>query len=116
MAFLAGCLSVARIPVPTQKKFSYDGVCTNCVWETPLRDIQKKNSDYAWRVYPTIGMRWYATYSVYGKPIDEKLNGKDLYNARMAKRFAWFPLTILWITSPLDGAVDTIALPFDLNN
>ena len=115
MAFLTGCLSVVRIPVPTQEKFSDDSVCTNRVWMTPLRDIQKKNGDYAWRTYPTIGMRWYATSNVYGKPIDENLKGEDLYNAKMTKRFAWFPLTILWLTSPLDGIVDTIALPFDLN-
>ena len=111
-----GCLSVVRIPVPTQKKFSDECVCTNCVWAAPLRDIQSKNSDYAWRTYPTIDMRWYATSNIYGKPIDENLRGEDLYNARMAKRFAWFPLTILWLTSPLDGVVDTIALPFDLND
>lgn len=115
MAFLTGCLSVVRIPLPEQEKFSDDGVCTNRVWVTPLRDIQGKNSD-VWKAYPTIGMRWYVTSRVYGKSIDEKLNGEDLYNAKMTKRCAWFPLTILWLTSPLDGIVDTIALPFDLNN
>ena len=115
LAFLTGCLSVVRIPLPEQEKFSDDGVCTNCIWVIPLRDIQEKNSDM-WRVYPTIGMRQYVTSRIYGKPIDEKLKGEDLYNAKMAKRWAWFPLTILWLTSPLDGIVDTIALPFDLNN
>ena len=114
LAFLTGCLSVVRIPLPEHKKFSDDGICTNRVWMTPLRDMQKENPDM-WRVYPTIWMRWHVTTSVYGKPIDEKLKGEDLYNAKMTKRWAWFPLTILWLTSPLDGIVDTIALPFDLN-
>ena len=114
LAFLTGCLSVVRIPLPEQEKFSDDGICTNRVWVTPLRDMQKENHDM-WKTYPTIWMRWHVTTSVYGKPIDEKLKGEDLYNAKMTKRWAWFPLTILWLTSPLDGIVDTIALPFDLN-
>ena len=114
MAFLTGCLSVVRIPLPEHEKFSDDGICTNRVWVIPLRDMQKENPDI-WRVYPTIWMRWHVTTSVYGKPIDEKLKGEDLYNAKMTKRWAWFPLTILWLTSPLDGIIDTIALPFDLN-
>lgn len=82
---------------------------------TPLRDMQKTNPDM-WKAYPTIWMRWHATSRVYGKPIDKKLKGEDLYNAKMAKRWAWLPFTILWLTSPLDGIVDTIALPFDVLN
>lgn len=114
VALTAGCLSVVRVPVSTGEKYSDEGVCTNRTWTVPLREIQKEHKEM-WDIYPTIGMRWYATYSVYGKPINENLNGEALYDARMAMRFGWIPLTILWITSPLDGIVDTIALPFDLN-
>lgn len=114
LAFATGCLNVVRVPIPTKSLYSDEGTCTNRTWAVPLREIQKERKEI-WNVYPTIGMRWWATYSVYGKPINENLKGEALYNAKMAKRFGWIPLTILWLTSPFDAVIDTIALPFDFN-
>lgn len=114
LILMTGCLSVIRIPFPVHQDFSDDGVCTNRVYETPLRKIQRSKSDYVWKIYPTIGMRYYSTYCIYGNPIDENLKGEKLYNAKMAKRFGWIPLTVMWLTSPFDAIIDTIAVPFDL--
>lgn len=114
LAFATGCLNVVRVPTPTKSFFSDDGVCTNRTWTAPLRCIQADHNEM-WSIYPTIYIRLSATCGVYGKPINENLKGEELYNAKMAKRFGWIPLTILWLTSPFDAVIDTIALPFDLN-
>ena len=111
---LCGCLSVVRMPTLEREDFSDDGYCTNRVWGTSLiRQIGKKNH-YVDGLYPTIKMRWFFTNEMYFEPIENDLTGEQLYRRRMGKYFGWIPLTILWLTSPLDGAVDTLMIPFDL--
>ena len=105
---LSGCLSVVRIPFPIHEKYSDDGVCTNRVWEGFLDKFPE------YRVFTTVKMRCHVTKEVLFKPIPEDLKGERLYNAKMTKRWAWIPLTVIWATSPFDTAVDTVFLPWDL--
>ena len=107
-SMLSGCLSVVRIPFPTSEKFSDEGVCTNRVWASFVDQLPQ------WRVYTTVKMRCHATKEVFFKPIPEELKGEKLYKAKMTKRWAWIPLTIIWATSPFDAAIDTLFLPWDL--
>ena len=117
---VSGCLSVIRLPCdePGKTKYSDEGVCTNRVWTTFISDIRKKNPQLS-GLYPTVKMRWMATQKIYfddkyyfdnyGKP----LKGEDLYKARTSRYFAWIPLTIMWITTPFDAAIDTLCIPWD---
>jgi uncharacterized protein YceK len=119
-AVVSGCLSVIRLPCdePGKTKYSDEGVCTNRVWTTFISDIRKKNPQLR-GLYPTVKMRWMATQKIYfddkyyfdnyGKP----LKGEDLYKARTSRYFAWIPLTIMWITTPFDAAIDTLCIPWD---
>ena len=105
-----GCISVCRIPFPHHEKYSDDGVCTNRQWSvlTDEPGFRKK----CWPVYPTIYVRGVATRMVFS-PIDYTKTGEELYREKH-KYWAAIPLTILWLTSPLDAVVDTVFLPFDL--
>lgn len=106
-ALLSGCLSIVRIPFPLHERYSDDGVCTNRVWEGLL----DKRPDL--RVYPTIKMRCAVT-AAWWAPIPADAKGEKLYKARQFKRWGWLPLVGIWITSPLDAAVDTLFLPYDI--
>ena len=110
---LMGCLSIVRVPVVRHADYSDDGCCTNRVWFTPLRAMQERNDDIQ-GLYPSIKMRWKCTKQVYWTDEDEgKLTGEEIYHRKCAKRFGWLPLILLWLSSPLDAAVDTIAIPWD---
>lgn len=110
-ALLAGCLSVARIPLPKSEEYSDGGVCTNRVWSVPMHDIMRKPG-FGWHTYPTVRMRCMVTAHVLS-PIDRTKKGEDL---RREKNKYWgaIPLAILWATAPMDAVVDTVFLPFDL--
>ena len=110
VAVCAGCLSVGRIPFPHHEKYSDDGVCTNRQWSVLMDEPGFRKE--CWPVYPTIYMRCYATKMVFS-PIDYTKTGEALYKEKH-KYWAAIPLTILWLTSPLDAVVDTVFLPFDL--
>ena len=105
-ALLSGCLSAVRIPF-CHATYSDDGVCTNRVWYSFLSDLPQ------YRVYPTIKMRCHAM-AEWWKPIDPAAKGETLYKQRMFKRWGWIPLGVIWLTSPLDAAVDTVFLPYDI--
>ena len=105
-----GCISVARIPFPHHEQYSDDGVCTNRQWSVLMDDPGFRRK--CWPVYPTVYMRCYATRVTFS-PIDYTKTGEDLYREKH-KRWAAIPLTILWLTSPLDAVVDTVFIPFDL--
>jgi uncharacterized protein YceK len=107
VAFLSGCLSILRVPFPAHSKYSDEGVCTNRVWSSPLDAMP------ALRVYPTIKLRCKATAGWWA-PIRPDLKGRDLWEARQFKRWAWIPLCVLWLTSPVDAVVDTLFLPCDM--
>ena len=104
---LSGCLSVVRIPMPRQERYSEEGECTNRVWRSLFDDVP------GLLVYPTVKMRWKATTAVV-KPIPEELKGEKLYKARMTRRWGWIPLCVLWLTFPVDAAIDTVFLPLDI--
>lgn len=109
-AVCAGCFSVVRIPFPHHEQYSDDGVCTNRQWSALIDE--PKFSRKCWPVYPTVYIRCYATRVTFS-PIDYTKTGEDLYREKH-KRWAAIPLTILWLTSPLDAVVDTVFIPFDL--
>lgn len=110
-ATLCGCLSVVRIPVPDREAYSDEGVCTNRVWTVPMYDIMRGNG-FGWRAYPTVRMRCVVTAYVFS-PIDQTKLGEDLYRERH-KRWLAIPLAFVWATAPLDAAVDTLFIPFDI--
>ena len=110
-ATLCGCLSVVRIPVPEREAYSDEGVCTNRVWRVPMNDIMRGNG-FGWRAYPTVRMRCVVTAYVFS-PIDQTKRGEDLYRERH-KRWLALPLAFVWATAPLDAAVDTLFIPFDI--
>ena len=119
-SLVSGCLSVIRFPCeePGKTRYSDEGVCTNRVLTTFISDIRKKNPQLR-GLYPTVKMRWMATQKIYfddkyyfdnyGRP----LKGEELYKARNSRYFAWIPLTIMWITTPFDAAIDTLCIPWD---
>lgn len=110
---LSGCFSIVRMPSIEREDFSDDGYCTNRVWGASIiKQIGKKEKSVA-GIYPTIKMRWICTKKMYFEQDEEKLTGEQLYNRRMGRYFGWIPLTIIWITSPFDGAIDTLMIPFD---
>ena len=103
---LCGCLQVVRVPLPLNK-YSEDGSVTNRTWTS----IFDKRPDL--RVFPTVKMRCMVT-AAYFDPIDPKLKGRDLYEARRFKRIAWMPLAVVWATAPFDAVVDVLFLPYDI--
>jgi len=110
---LCGCLSIVRMPSIEREDFSDDGYCTNRVWgASMIKQIGKKEPSVA-GIYPTIKMRWVVTKKMYFEDDEENLTGKKLYERRMGRCFGWIPLSIIWITFPIDAAVDTIMIPFD---
>lgn len=110
-ATLCGCLSVVRFPFPTREDYSDEGVCTNRVWSVPMDRIMRGRG-FVWRAYPTVRMRCMVTAHVFS-PIDRTKRGEDLYRERH-KRWLAIPLALVWATAPLDAAVDTIFMPFDI--
>lgn len=110
-ATLCGCLSVVRVPVPVREAYSEEGVCTNRVWSVPMDDIMRGNG-FRWRAYPTVRMRCIVTAHVLS-PIDRTKRCEDLYRERH-KRWLVLPLALVWATAPLDAAVDTLFMPFDI--
>lgn len=118
LAALCGCFSIARIPTPKQEWYDDDGNCTNRVWESCMRDLQRKCNRYGWgAAFPTVQMRVHATKMMYFDPPSkpyEEMTGEEKHREKMCKWFGWIPLTVIWITAPLDAAVDLVALPFDV--
>lgn len=110
-ATLCGCLSVVRIPVPVREAYSDEGVCTNRVWGAPMNGIMRGRG-FGWRAYPTVRIRCMATAHAFS-PIDYTKRGEDLYRERH-KRWLVLPLALVWATAPLDAAVDTLFIPFDI--
>lgn len=108
---LCGCLSVVRVPVPVREAYSDEGLCTNRVWSVPMYDIMRGNG-FGWRAYPTVRMRCMVTAHVFS-PIDRTKRGEDLYREKN-KRWLILPLALVWATAPLDAAVDTLFMPFDI--
>lgn len=110
-ATLCGCLSVMRFPFPEREAYSDEGVCTNRVWTVPMYDIMRGNG-FGWRAYPTVRMRLMVTAHVFS-PIDQTKRGEDLYREKNKLLLA-LPLALVWATAPLDAAVDTLFIPFDI--
>lgn len=57
-------------------------------------------------------MRCLVTAEVFS-PIDRTKRGEDMYRERH-KRWLAIPLALVWATAPLDAAVDTLFIPFDI--
>ena len=104
-----------------EQKYSDEGECTNRVWTTFISDMRRKNCGIVNGIYPTIRARCKITYQMYfsgdeywkdkdGNP----LKGEKLYDRKCARYFGWIPLTVIWITSPLDAVIDTLYVPWDL--
>lgn len=105
--FSCGCLSVVRIPLPLEQ-YDCEGNVTNRVWVSFCDDVN------GMRVYPTVKMRIMVTYSVYFKPIPEDLPENKRVEIVRSRYIAWLPLLVIWITAPVDAAVDTMFLPYDI--
>lgn len=118
-ATLCGCFSIARVPTPKNEMYDDDGFCTNRVWESCMTDLQRNVlHGKGWSAtFPTVQMRWRATKMMYFEKPEktwEQMTGEEKHTDRMRRWFGWIPLTAIWITTPLDAAVDLVALPFDL--
>lgn len=105
--FSCGCLSVVRIPLPLEQ-YDREGNVTNMVWVSFCDEVK------GMRVYPTVKMRIMVTYSAYFEPIPEDLPEKKRVEMVRFRYIAWLPLLAIWITAPVDAAVDTIFLPYDI--
>ena len=55
-----------------------------------------------WHCYPTVWMRVKVTEAQF----DENNTKRHWAN--------WIPITVIWLTVPLDAAIDTILLPYDV--
>lgn len=106
-ALICGCLSIVRMPLCSEK-VSDEGEVTNRVWHSFCDDVP------GMRIYPTVKIRCKVTSELI-KPIPEEAKGADLRRMRLFKRYGWIPLSIMWITSPVDAAIDTLFLPWDIH-
>ena len=106
LTLLCGCLSVVRIPL-CYEKVSDEGEVTNRVWTSFCDEVP------GMRVYPTVKMRCRVTAERWA-PIPADLKGEKLRDARMFKCWGWIPLSVIWLTAPVDAAIDTVFLPYDL--
>lgn len=110
---LSGCLWICRVPFPVSESFSDEGECTNRVWRSMVSDVRMKNKECELNnYYPTICMRVVCTKS-WLAPIDKDKTGEDLYREKWFKRLGWIPLSVIWLTSPVDAVVDTLFVPYD---
>ena len=106
--------------MPSQERFSDEGVCTNRVWISLRSEFRSEHPDWrGWQtVFPTIQMRYVVTKEVYFKEETPEelanMTGEQKYKRKWSKRCAWFPLTILWLTSPLDAVWDIVCMPWDV--
>jgi uncharacterized protein YceK len=116
-----GCFSVIRLPCEDIRytKYSDEGECTNRVWTTFISDMRKKKNCPLRGLYPTLKMRYIVTRKIYfddGYYLDEDgqpCKGEKLYQRKWGRRTAWFPLTVVWLTSPVDAVIDTVCIPWD---
>lgn len=111
MLATSGCFSVVRLPAPHREWYTEDGERHVDYYESMLRSLQK-DCPATRGLYPTIKMRVHATKMMY-QPITPDLTGEELYRRRMARNWGWIPLTVIWVTSPIDAVVDTVAIPWD---
>lgn len=121
VVFCAGCLSVLRVPFPRHSDYSDEGDCTNRVWTSLRTEYRKQHLEWrGWQtVFPTIQMRYVVTRQCYfsGYPTEKdwaKMSGEQKYYYKMGRRFAWMPLTIIWLTAPFDAAWDVLCMPWDV--
>ena len=110
-----------RVPFPKRSDYSAEGVCTNRVWTSVRAEYRERHMEWrGWQtVFPTIQIRYVVTRRCYFSdyPTEKdwaKMRGEQKYHYKMGRRFAWMPLTILWLTSPLDAAWDVVCLPWDV--
>ena len=106
MILACGCLSVVRIPL-CHEYVSDEGVVTNRVWYSFCDDVK------GMRIYPTIKMRCRIT-AKWLEPIPADLKGEELRDVRRFRRWGWIPISVIWLTAPLDACIDTIFLPYDM--
>ena len=107
LTLLCGCLSVVRIPL-CNEQVSDEGEVTNRVWTSFCDKVP------GMRVYPTVKMRCRVT-AEWLKPIPPEAKGERLREMRMFKCWGWIPLSVIWLTAPVDAAIDTVFLPYDLH-
>ena len=102
-SFMAcGCLSVVRIPLPSHR-YDASGNVVDTEWHSFCDEVK------GMRVYPTVKMRCRVTSALWS----DTISGKDQCNARKYAR--WIPVSVIWLTSPVDACIDTVLLPYDLD-
>ena len=93
LVFVCGCVTPIRFFMP------HGPVGASKTDENEVRHSVTNT----WHCYPTIWMRCQVPASQF----DESNTCRHWAN--------WIPITVIWMTVPLDGIVDTILLPWDLS-
>lgn len=112
LASCLGCLSAGRVPLPYAT--TYDG--EGRYWTSRRHYHRLQHPDWrGWKtVFPTVQMRAYITHKTYFTEEDcSAMDAEELESRKMGKWLAWLPLTGLWLTTPLDAAIDAVCLPWD---
>lgn len=111
---LGGCLWVCRVPFPAELHYSDNGECTNRTWKSIIACLRDEGECNANGIYPLTKMRCHATSCSFSRIDTENLKGEALHEARMRNRWMWIPGILIWIGEPIDLAVDTILIPWDM--
>lgn len=107
LSVCAGCLSVARIPVPERTEYAEDGTVVRREWGDAMTHAARRVGPF-----PTMKLRWRLFSLAWTEP-PPGLNGRALHDARERRVAAPFAFCGLLIGLPLDLLADVAFYPRD---
>lgn len=107
LSVCAGCLSVARIPVPERTEYAEDGTVVRREWGDAMTHAARRVGPF-----PTMKLRWLLLSLAWTEP-PPGLNGRALHDARERRSAAPFAFCGLLIGLPLDLLADGAFYPRD---
>ena len=107
LSVCAGCLSVARIPVPERTEYAEDGTVVRREWGDAMTHAARRFGPF-----PTMKLRWRLLSLAWTEP-PPGLKGRALHDARERRVAAPFAFCGLLIGLPLDLLADGAFYPRD---
>lgn len=107
LSVCAGCLSIARIPVPERTEYAEDGTVVRREWGDAMTHAARRVGPF-----PTMKLRWRLLSLAWTEP-PPGLNCRALHDARERRSAAPFAFCGLLIGLPLDLLADGAFYPRD---